>query len=167
MTNVVSSTCALVHMFEGKMQEFYSEIQNVQMVWLEEIQQEANRMFSSDFSAEPELMPKTPSQKKSNRRIRVSLGRQEEARAKRRFSKGKRSNLRRSSVKTSLNLITEDEGTPKAATSNLFPEEHKRSTHRNKPTESEATVDAGPASEDETTQNSAQIKDFLRIQCTS
>ncbi|XP_031657718.1 inner centromere protein A isoform X2 [Oncorhynchus kisutch] len=109
MTSVLSSTHALMQMFNGKIQEFANEIENVHMVWLEEIQQEANRMFSSDFSAEPELMPKTPSQKKSNRRKRLSVG-QNENRTKRRFSKGKRSNLRRSSVSTSLNLIAEDDG---------------------------------------------------------
>nr|XP_046199120.1 inner centromere protein A isoform X2 [Oncorhynchus gorbuscha] len=108
MTSVLSSTHTLMQMFNGKIQEFANEIENVHMVWLEEIQQEANRMFSSDFSAEPELMPKTPSQKKSNRRKRLSG--QNENRTKRRFSKGKRSNLRRSSVSTSLNLIAEDEG---------------------------------------------------------
>ncbi|XP_070983880.1 inner centromere protein A-like isoform X2 [Oncorhynchus clarkii lewisi] len=109
MTSVLSSTHTLMQMFNGKIQEFANEIENVHMVWLEEIQQEANRMFSSDFSAEPELMPKTPSQKKSNRRKRLSVG-QNENHTKRRFSKGKRSNLRRSSVSTSLNLIAEDDG---------------------------------------------------------
>ncbi|XP_071271790.1 inner centromere protein A isoform X2 [Salvelinus alpinus] len=109
MTSVLSSTHSLMQMFNGKIQEFANEIENVHMVWLEEIQQEANRMFSSDFSAEPELMPKTPSQKKSNRRKRLSVG-QNENRTKRRFSKGKRSNLRHSSVSTSLNLIAEDDG---------------------------------------------------------
>lgn len=38
-----------------------------------------------DFNAEPELMPKTPSQKKNSRRKRVSVGRQEENQAKRRY----------------------------------------------------------------------------------
>lgn len=47
-----------------------------------------------------------------------------------RFSKGKRSNLRRSSVST-LNLIAEDDANPEAATSEVF-EEPKRSTRRNK-----------------------------------
>ncbi|XP_055788992.1 inner centromere protein A isoform X1 [Salvelinus fontinalis] len=108
MTSVLSSTHSLMLMFDGKIQEFANEIDNVHMVWLEEIQQEANRMFSSDFSAEPELMPKTPSQKKSTRRKRLSVG-QNENRTKRRFSKGKRSNLRHSSVSASLNLIAEDD----------------------------------------------------------
>lgn len=35
-----------MQMFDGKAQEFIGDIDNVHMVWLEEIQQEANRMFS-------------------------------------------------------------------------------------------------------------------------
>lgn len=35
-----------MQMFEGKAKEFMNEIDNVHMVWLEEIQQEANRIFS-------------------------------------------------------------------------------------------------------------------------
>ncbi|XP_071007367.1 inner centromere protein-like [Oncorhynchus clarkii lewisi] len=109
MSSVLSSTRTLLQMFDVKIQAFANEIENDHMVWLFEIQHEANRIFSSDFSAEPELMPKTPSQKKRNRRKRLSVG-QNENRNKRRFSKGKRSDLRRSSVSTSLNLIAEDEG---------------------------------------------------------
>ncbi|XP_071385159.1 inner centromere protein isoform X3 [Centroberyx affinis] len=141
--NSVSSVRSLMQMFDGKIQEFISDIDDVHMVWLEEIQQEANRMFSSDFSAEPELMPKTPSQKKNSRRKRVSLGRQEENQAKRRFSKGKRSNLRGSSVKT-LNLISEDD--PEASTSEASPIKPKRNTRRNKQTQPEVAVDAAQPS---------------------
>lgn len=101
-----------MQVFSGKLEDFLKEIDDVHMVWLEEIEQEAQRMFSrlgkrffperfgqrlldnfclftyvvfccSDFNTEPELMPKTPSQKKSNRRRRVSVG-QSETRAKRR-----------------------------------------------------------------------------------
>lgn len=46
---------------------------------------EADSSYFRDFNAEPELMPKTPSQKKNSRRKRVSLGRQEENQARRRF----------------------------------------------------------------------------------
>lgn len=35
-----------MQMFDGKAQEFINEIDNVHMLWLEEIQQEANLMFS-------------------------------------------------------------------------------------------------------------------------
>lgn len=46
---------------------------------------EAVLFYFRDFNAEPELMPKTPSQKKNSRRKRVSFGRQEENQARRRF----------------------------------------------------------------------------------
>lgn len=46
MDSVTSSVQSLREMFVGKTQEFIDEIDNVHMVWLQEIQQEANRMFS-------------------------------------------------------------------------------------------------------------------------
>uniref|UniRef100_A0A3Q4AB84 Inner centromere protein n=1 Tax=Mola mola TaxID=94237 RepID=A0A3Q4AB84_MOLML len=132
MNSVVSSVQFLLQMFEGKAQEFINEIDNVHMVWLDEIQQEANRMFSRDFNAEPELMPKTPSQKKNSRRKRVSVGCQEENQARRRFSKGKRSNLRGSSVKP-LNLISEEETVSEVSTSDAnATTQPKRTTRKNK-----------------------------------
>ncbi|XP_039664750.1 inner centromere protein isoform X2 [Perca fluviatilis] len=141
MNSIRSSVQSLMEMFYDKAQEFTSDIDNVHMVWLEEIQQEANRMFSRDFNAEPELMPKTPSQKKSSRRKRVSLAHQEENQARRRFSKGKRSNLRGSSVK-SLNFIAEEETIPKASTSEAnTTTQPKRTTRKNKQTKSEVAED--------------------------
>ncbi|XP_031138820.1 inner centromere protein A isoform X2 [Sander lucioperca] len=141
MNSIRSSVQSLMEMFYDKTQEFTSDIDNVHMVWLEEIQQEANRMFSRDFNAEPELMPKTPSQKKSSRRKRVSLAYQEENQARRRFSKGKRSNLRGSSVK-SLNFIAEEETIPKASTSEAnTTTQPKRTTRKNKQTKSEVAED--------------------------
>ncbi|XP_033997976.1 inner centromere protein B isoform X2 [Trematomus bernacchii] len=129
MNSVLTSVQSLMQMFDGKAKEFTDEIENVHMVWLEEIQQEANRMFSRDFNAEPELMPKTPSQKKNSRRKRLSSGHQEANPA--RFSKGKRSNLRGSIVK-SLNLITEEEIIPEASTSQTDTTwQPKRTTRKN------------------------------------
>lgn len=145
MNSVLSSVRSLMQMFDGKTQEFINEIDNVHMVWLEEIQQEANRMFSRDFNAEPELMPKTPSQKKNSRRKRVSLGRQEENQARRRFSKGRRSNLRGSSVK-SLNLIAEEETVSEASTSEAATQP-KRTTRRNKQRKSDVAEDADQSSQ--------------------
>lgn len=46
MNSVKSSLQSLREMFVGKTQEFIDEIDSVHLVWLEEIQQEANRMFS-------------------------------------------------------------------------------------------------------------------------
>ncbi|XP_029009017.1 inner centromere protein A isoform X3 [Betta splendens] len=131
MNSVLSSVQSLMQMFDGKTQEFINDINNVHMVWLEEIQQEANRMLSRDFNDEPELMPKTPSQKKNSRRKRISLGRQEENQANRRFSKGRRSNLRGSSSK-SLNLIPEE--IPESSASETKASQAKRPTRKNKQT---------------------------------
>ncbi|XP_031719956.1 inner centromere protein A isoform X2 [Anarrhichthys ocellatus] len=143
MNSVRSSVRSLKQHFDGKVKEFTDEIETVHMVWLVEIQQEANRMFSGDFIAEPELMPKTPSQKKHSRRKRVSMGHQEEHQARRRFSKGRRSNLRGSSVK-SLNFIAEEETFPNASTSDVdtTTARPKRTTRKNKQTVSEAAEDA-------------------------
>ncbi|XP_031800066.1 inner centromere protein isoform X2 [Sarcophilus harrisii] len=55
-----------------KLMEFMCNVENKDMVWLQEIKEEALKMFSSDFSVEPELMPKTPSQKNRRRKKRFS-----------------------------------------------------------------------------------------------
>lgn len=118
MTSVTLAVRSLTEMFYKKTQEFISEINTTHMVWLEEIQQEANSMFTRyvwldvtkvytmkfwfsiwiffysfftklcfvyfrDFNTEPELMPKTPSQRKKNCRKRVSVGRREESQGRR------------------------------------------------------------------------------------
>ncbi|XP_059831609.1 inner centromere protein-like isoform X1 [Hypanus sabinus] len=62
-------------------------------IWLNEIQEEAMMMFVSGFNAEPELMPKTPSERKRRRRC-PSMAQD----PNKRFSRSRRS-LRRSSVK--------------------------------------------------------------------
>ncbi|XP_060694813.1 inner centromere protein A-like isoform X2 [Hemiscyllium ocellatum] len=61
-------------------------------IWLKEIQEEAKKMFISNFTAEPELMPKTPSERKRRRR-RPSLAQD----STKRLSRSRR-NLRRSST---------------------------------------------------------------------
>ncbi|NXG52072.1 INCE protein, partial [Psilopogon haemacephalus] len=48
------------------------------LVWLKEIQEEAMRMFGSCYSDEPELMPKTPSQKTRQRKKRFAAQRNED-----------------------------------------------------------------------------------------
>ncbi|NWW97846.1 INCE protein, partial [Caloenas nicobarica] len=54
------------------------EVDDTDLLWLEEIREVADRMFSSHYSDEPELMPKTPSQKKRQRRKRLSTLRDEQ-----------------------------------------------------------------------------------------
>ncbi|KAJ8280974.1 hypothetical protein GJAV_G00061680 [Gymnothorax javanicus] len=131
MNSLLASTSSLLEMFDGKLQEFAENVDNTHMVWLEEIQQEAIRMFSCDFSAEPELMPKTPSQKKRGRK-RISVGHYDN-RSTRRFSKGKRSNLRTSLVLTQKR-ISEDFGNQRASSlegGNAGEKPSKRNTRQN------------------------------------
>lgn len=159
--NSVLSVRSLTQMFGGKAQDIINEIDNVHMVWLEEIQQEANRMFSRDFNAEPELMPKTPSQKKNSRRKRVSLGPQEENQGKKRYSKGRRSNLRGSSVK-SLQFTAKEDPISEVSTSDTSSTgQSKRTTRRNKQIKPEVVDDESQSPHDsdkaEEVQNKTQM----------
>ncbi|NXV52403.1 INCE protein, partial [Uria aalge] len=61
-----------------RLAEFLQRVDDVHLLWLQEIGEEAARMFGSHYSDEPELMPKTPSQKNRQRRKRFS-GLQEES----------------------------------------------------------------------------------------
>ncbi|XP_051779209.1 inner centromere protein A-like isoform X1 [Erpetoichthys calabaricus] len=110
MEELARSNASLMKMFEKKVQGFIDEVENNHMVWLQEIQEEAAKMFCSNFSEEPQLMPKTPSQKKKGRKKRSSFGRDENQNpSRRRLSRTRRSTVRRSSVKvSSLNLINEE-----------------------------------------------------------
>lgn len=138
MSSVLESTSNLVQIFAEKIGDFIQEIENVRMVWLDEIEEEAQRMFTSDFNTEPELMPKTPSQKRSTRRRRVSVS-VNELKAKRRLSKGKRSNLRRSSVQLSLNSITESPE-PNADSAGVSGEPLLKATRKNTKAAAQAEI---------------------------
>ncbi|XP_021572682.1 inner centromere protein [Carlito syrichta] len=62
----------LLELCDQKLMEFLCNVDNKDLVWLEEIQEEAERMFTREFSKEPELMPKTPSQKNRRKKRRIS-----------------------------------------------------------------------------------------------
>ncbi|XP_024429946.2 inner centromere protein isoform X2 [Desmodus rotundus] len=62
----------LLELCDQKLLEFVCNVDNKDMVWLEEIEEEAKRMFTREFSKEPELMPKTPSQKNRRKKKRIS-----------------------------------------------------------------------------------------------
>ncbi|XP_061059473.1 inner centromere protein isoform X1 [Eubalaena glacialis] len=62
----------LLELCDQKLIEFVCNVDNKDMVWLEEIEEEAERMFTREFSKEPELMPKTPSQKNRRKKRRIS-----------------------------------------------------------------------------------------------
>ncbi|KAL7858066.1 hypothetical protein AOLI_G00181680 [Acnodon oligacanthus] len=159
MSSLPEAMRSLTQVFTGKLQDFTDEVENVHMLWLEEIQQEAQRMFSSDFSTEPELMPKTPSQKKTSRRKRVSVELNEN-RSKRRFSKGKRSNLRRSSVQNTLNSISELVVSHAPSNSpDTVAEEPVRRTRRNKA----AAADSEPVKRSTRNKGAAKAKEQVEV----
>ncbi|KAM6273832.1 inner centromere protein isoform 2-T2 [Porphyrio hochstetteri] len=78
-----------------RLAEFLRQVDDTDLVWLQEIREEAARMFSSHYRDEPELMPKTPSQKNRQRRKRLSAL-QEDSRelGRRRLSRRRNSGLK-------------------------------------------------------------------------
>ncbi|XP_035406225.1 inner centromere protein isoform X1 [Cygnus atratus] len=52
--------------------DFLRQVDDTELLWLREIRDEAARMFGSHYSDEPELLPKTPSQKSRQRKKRGS-----------------------------------------------------------------------------------------------
>ncbi|XP_033612472.1 inner centromere protein [Fukomys damarensis] len=62
----------LLDLCDQKLMDFVCNMDNKDLVWLKEIEEEAERMFTREFSKEPELMPKTPSQKNRRKKRRVS-----------------------------------------------------------------------------------------------
>ncbi|XP_050754214.1 inner centromere protein isoform X1 [Gymnogyps californianus] len=78
-----------------RLAEFLRQVDDTDLVWLEEIREEAARMFSSHYSDEPELMPKTPSQKNRQRRKRLSALREENQElGRKRLSRRRNSSLK-------------------------------------------------------------------------
>ncbi|XP_068004577.1 inner centromere protein isoform X2 [Melanerpes formicivorus] len=87
-----------------RLAEFLQEVDDTDLVWLEEIREEAIRMFSSHYRDEPELMPKTPSQKSRQRRKRCAAPRSEETElGRKRSSQRKNSSTRPSTRSQSRN----------------------------------------------------------------
>ncbi|XP_015264854.1 PREDICTED: inner centromere protein-like [Gekko japonicus] len=57
---------------KNNLSELLHNIDNRDFVWMDEILEEANKIFKSNFDEEPELMPKTPSQKNRRKKKRFS-----------------------------------------------------------------------------------------------
>ncbi|XP_044535943.1 inner centromere protein [Gracilinanus agilis] len=68
----MTGSANILEVCSNKLREFMCNVDNKDMVWLQEIKEEAIKMFSSDFSVEPELMPKTPSQRNRQKKKRFS-----------------------------------------------------------------------------------------------
>ncbi|XP_052667510.1 inner centromere protein isoform X1 [Harpia harpyja] len=78
-----------------RLAEFLRQVDETDLVWLNEIREEAARMFSSHYSDEPELMPKTPSQKNRQRRKRLSaLQEENQEPSRKRLSRRRNSSLK-------------------------------------------------------------------------
>ncbi|XP_071974125.1 inner centromere protein [Engystomops pustulosus] len=96
--NDPESLSQLLQVCSRKTEDFVRLLDSKHMVWLQEIEEAARKMFSSDFTAEPELMPKTPSQKR-RRKKRISIVPDEN-----RDPSGRRISRRRSSVSWSTSV---------------------------------------------------------------
>ncbi|XP_048162612.1 inner centromere protein isoform X2 [Corvus hawaiiensis] len=80
---------------DRRLAQFLQHVDETDMVWLDEIYEEAVRMFVSNYSEELELMPKTPSQKKRQRRKRLSaLQEEEQEPGRKRLSRRRNSSLK-------------------------------------------------------------------------
>ncbi|XP_025973564.2 inner centromere protein isoform X2 [Dromaius novaehollandiae] len=78
-----------------RLAEFLRQVDDTDLVWLREIREEAARMFSSHYSDEPELMPKTPSQRNRQRRKRLSALQEEtQEPGRRRLSRRRKSSIK-------------------------------------------------------------------------
>ncbi|XP_026562528.1 inner centromere protein A-like [Pseudonaja textilis] len=80
----------LLDVCNQKFSEFLFNAEHKCLMWLREIEEEAMKIFdSNNFSTEPELMPKTPSQKKYRKKKRSSLFKDENKELiRKRLSKG-------------------------------------------------------------------------------
>ncbi|NXL81035.1 INCE protein, partial [Leptocoma aspasia] len=80
---------------DQRLAQFLRQVDETDMVWLDEIYEEAVRMFVSNYSEELELMPKTPSQKKRQRRKRLStLQEEEQEPGRKRLSRRRNSSIK-------------------------------------------------------------------------
>ncbi|NXP10708.1 INCE protein, partial [Thinocorus orbignyianus] len=78
-----------------RLAEFLQRVDDTDLLWLREIGEEAARMFGSQYSDEPELMPKTPSQKNRQRRKRLSVLQEEnQALGRKRLSRRRNSSFK-------------------------------------------------------------------------
>ncbi|XP_040464501.1 inner centromere protein isoform X6 [Falco naumanni] len=78
-----------------RLAQLLQQVDDTDLQWLAEIREEAAKMFTSHYSDEPELMPKTPSQKSRQRRKRNSALREENQEpGRKRLSRKRNSSLR-------------------------------------------------------------------------
>ncbi|NXR93459.1 INCE protein, partial [Hypocryptadius cinnamomeus] len=100
---VAARTMELPSEGDRRLAQFLRQVDETDMVWLDEIYQEAIKMFVSNYNEELELMPKTPSQKKRQRRKRLSALQEEQEPGRKRLSR-RRNGSSRPSVRSSQRL---------------------------------------------------------------
>ncbi|XP_067397587.1 inner centromere protein-like isoform X4 [Emydura macquarii macquarii] len=116
----MAAASGLAHLSEvcnRKLAEFLRRADATDMVWLQEIREEAAKVFSGSFSNEPELMPKTPSQKNRPKRRFSSIQDENKDPVRKRLSR--RSIKRTSSKRCSRRLrskVVEEASPPRQVT---------------------------------------------------
>ncbi|NXI07170.1 INCE protein, partial [Irena cyanogastra] len=103
---VAARTLELPAECDRRLAQFLREVDETDMVWLDEIYEEAIKMFVSNYSEKLELMPKTPSQKKRQRRKRLSTMQEEQEPGRKRLSRRRNGSIKLSvpSVRASQRL---------------------------------------------------------------
>ncbi|XP_042641166.1 inner centromere protein isoform X2 [Tyto alba] len=92
---VMAGPALLPALCNRRLAEFLRQVDDTDLVWLREIREEAIRMFNSYYSDEPELMPKTPSQKNRQRRKRLcGLPEESQEPGRKRLSRRRNSSLK-------------------------------------------------------------------------
>ncbi|XP_030129489.4 inner centromere protein [Taeniopygia guttata] len=99
---VAARTMELPSEGQRRLAQFLRQVDETDMVWLDEIYEEAVKMFVSNYNEELELMPKTPSQKKRQRRKRLSALQEEQESGRKRLSRRRNGSSR--PVRSSLQL---------------------------------------------------------------
>ncbi|KAM9015418.1 inner centromere protein isoform 2-T3 [Ara ararauna] len=94
MMAAATSTALLPALCHQRLAELLRQVDDVDLVWLAEIREEAERMFNSHYSDKPELMPKTPSQKSRQRRKRLTALQENQEPSRKRLSRRKNSSLK-------------------------------------------------------------------------
>ncbi|XP_061223909.1 inner centromere protein [Neopsephotus bourkii] len=94
MMVAATGTALLPTMCNQRLAELLRQVDEVDLVWLAEIREEAARMFQSHYSDKPELMPKTPSQKSRQRRKRLTALQENQEPSRKRLSRRKNSSLK-------------------------------------------------------------------------
>nr|XP_006111798.1 inner centromere protein-like isoform X3 [Pelodiscus sinensis] len=98
-----------------KLSQFLSRAEHKHLAWLREIEEEAMKMFDGNLSAEPELMPKTPSQKRHRRKKRsLSLLDKNNELTRKRLSR-RRSSLKPAASKQVSQRLRSKEGLEKCS----------------------------------------------------